>query len=125
MRQRLVKEKFAELQAIYTTRVEQLIQTIERIDHLRKCIQSLCVLSTRKKSVLAHFHILEEVVSELDEREDQEQEELEGVRELALEILSLDRSDAIRRGIDVDLCVLLCGRELDCRKGKRSNFKTK
>ncbi|OCB90816.1 hypothetical protein A7U60_g1925 [Sanghuangporus baumii] len=90
MRQHLLTERFDELQAIYTARVEKLIQTRERIDHLRGCIQSLCVLSAHKKSILAHFHTLEDVVSELDGREGQEQEALEGVGEIALEILSLD-----------------------------------
>ncbi|KAL5476739.1 hypothetical protein ACEPAI_2925 [Sanghuangporus weigelae] len=90
MRQRLIKKIFDELQGIYTTRVEDLIRNKERIDHLRRCVTALCIYNARKKSVLANLHMMEDVVSELDEREAKEQEILEGIREVALEILSLD-----------------------------------
>ncbi|KAL5514409.1 hypothetical protein ACEPAG_2497 [Sanghuangporus baumii] len=90
MRRRIIKEIFDELQGIYTTRVEDLIRNKERIDHLRRCVTALCIHNARKKSVLANLHMMEDVVRELDEREAKEQEILEGIREIALEILSLD-----------------------------------
>ncbi|KAL5521554.1 hypothetical protein ACEPAF_2302 [Sanghuangporus sanghuang] len=90
MRRRLIKDQFDELQAIYTMRVEDLIRNKERIDHLRRCVTALCIHNARKKSVLANLHMMEDVVRELDEREAREQEILDGIREVALEILSLD-----------------------------------
>ncbi|KAL5476737.1 hypothetical protein ACEPAI_2923 [Sanghuangporus weigelae] len=87
MRRCLIKDQFDELQAIYTTRVEDLIRIRLRIDHLRHCVTALCIHNARKKSVLANLHMMEDVVRELDAKE---QEILEGIREVALEILSLD-----------------------------------
>lgn len=86
----LIEEHFDELQAIYTARVEELIGTKERIDHLKRCISALCIHNARRRSVLANFRMLESVVWELGEREAEEQELLEGVGEAALEIISLD-----------------------------------
>ncbi|OCB90817.1 hypothetical protein A7U60_g1926 [Sanghuangporus baumii] len=90
MRRRIIKEIFDELHAVYTARVEELIRNKERIDHLRRCITALCIRNAWKRSVLANLHMMEDVVRELDEREAEEQEILEGIREVALEILSLD-----------------------------------
>ncbi|KAL5498742.1 hypothetical protein ACEPAH_2097 [Sanghuangporus vaninii] len=90
MRRRIIKEIFDELHAVYTARVEELIRNKERIDHLRRCVTALCIRNARKRSVLANLHMMEDVVRELDEREAEEQELLDGIREVALEILSLD-----------------------------------
>ena len=59
-----------------------------RIDFLRRCISALCTRSVGRRSVLTNLHILEAAVWELDEREVEEQETLEGVREVALGIIA-------------------------------------
>ncbi|KAL5476738.1 hypothetical protein ACEPAI_2924 [Sanghuangporus weigelae] len=89
-RRRIIKELFDELYAVYTARVEELVRNKERIDHLRRCVTALCIRNARRRSVLANLHMLEDVVRELDDREAAEQEILEGIREVALEILNLD-----------------------------------
>ncbi|KAL5514410.1 hypothetical protein ACEPAG_2498 [Sanghuangporus baumii] len=89
-RRRIIREILGELHAVYTARVEELVRNKERIEHLRRCVTALCIQNARRRSVLANLHMLEDVVRELDEREAEEQEILEGIREVALEILSLD-----------------------------------